>query len=112
MPYSDEAKAVIARMSDAKQMAELAGEVAEKGYDWKQRALKAEQELRDAREKSAKIVEQTLHEMHLQDRQWARAAILFASRAVRRGRHLTAKEKLENFTKAMAACVADEGEEA
>jgi len=56
----------------------------------------------DVREECAKIVEQTITEMRLQDNRWARAGLLFAAHAVRRGRHLTAAEKLENFKRAMA----------
>lgn len=76
--------------------------------DWETILFALEGAQTASREESAKVVEQTIKEMRLEDNRWARAGLLFAARAVRRGRHLTPSEKLENFKKAMAE--ADEGE--
>jgi hypothetical protein len=83
-------------------------ELRQEKEEWKKVAREQDCAIRDMRESCAKLVEHTIVEMRLGDNQWARAGLLFAARAVRRGRHLTASEKLENFKNAMAE--ADEGD--
>jgi hypothetical protein len=45
----------------------------------------------------SQLVEQMIHETPWKDQPWARAALMIAARAIRRGRHLTEREKLENL---------------
>lgn len=53
-------------------------------------------------EEAAKLVEVMIEQAPWKDHIWARAALRIASRAVRRGRHLTNEEKLENIWASLA----------
>lgn len=52
------------------------------------------------REVHAKLVEMMIHQPPWSEHIWARAALAIAARAIRRGRHLTKSEKLENMADA------------
>lgn len=56
----------------------------------------------EQRERCAKLVEEMLTERPWKDKPWARCALATAARAIRRGRHLTESEKLDNLMAAMA----------
>jgi hypothetical protein len=47
-------------------------------------------------EECAALIDTMLSEAPWKDQMWARGALMIAARAIRRGRHLTASEKLEN----------------
>ena len=49
--------------------------------------------------RSAEIVEAMLTMPPWCDEMWARGALMVAARAIRRGRHLTDKERIENVKK-------------
>lgn len=55
------------------------------------------------REVHAKMVEMMIHQRPWSEHQWARAALAIAAKAIRRGRHLTETEKLENLADAFEA---------
>ena len=52
-------------------------------------------------EQCAKLVEAMIEQQPWKDQMWARCALFIAARAVRRGRHLTEREKLLNLADAM-----------
>lgn len=52
------------------------------------------------RERAAKLVEALITEAPYRNRPWARMALSTAARAIRRGRHLTAAEKVRNLADA------------
>lgn len=54
----------------------------------------------ETQEKCAKLLDTMLHETPWKDQQWARCALTIAARAIRRGRHLTASEKMANLATA------------
>lgn len=61
------------------------------------------------RERSAKLVEAMITQRPWADHQWARVALAIAASAVRRGRHLTESEKIENLAKSMEEAGDPEG---
>lgn len=56
---------------------------------------------RGVRERCAKLIDAMLDEEPYKDQPWARVALGIAARAVRRGRHLTSREKLQNLAASM-----------
>lgn len=64
------------------------------------------------RDRLADLVSQMIHEQPWDHHPHARVALSIASKAVRRGRHLTATEKLENLAKSLEEDGTDEGKEA
>lgn len=65
----------------------------------------------DERERHAKLVEALIDQKPWRDELWARAALACAAHAIRRGRHLTEAEKLENLAKAMEEPIEGDDEE-
>lgn len=59
------------------------------------------------REHDAKLVEMMIHEFPWSEQPYARMALAVAARAIRRGRHLTPAERMENLAKAAEADIAD-----
>jgi hypothetical protein len=51
------------------------------------------------REENAALIDTMLTEAPWRDQMWARGALMIASRAIRRGRHLTDAEKMENLNR-------------
>ena len=49
----------------------------------------------------AELVEAMLLETPWKEQMWARGALMMAARAIRRGRHLTNQERVENLRKAI-----------
>lgn len=56
----------------------------------------------------AKLVSDMIDEEPWKSHMWARCALMIAARAIRRGRHLTDEEKLENLWKALQEQKGDE----
>ena len=54
-----------------------------------------------SQEETAKLVDAMVDIEPWKDQIWARSALMIAARAIRRGRHLTDQEKLENLLKAI-----------
>jgi hypothetical protein len=52
-----------------------------------------------AREECAKLVEEMLNEPAFSSHARTRLALMIAARTIRRGRHLTSEEKLENIAR-------------
>lgn len=48
-------------------------------------------------EACAKLVDQMMDESPWKDKLWSRCALAIAARAIRRGRHLSAEEKIVNI---------------
>jgi hypothetical protein len=65
----------------------------------------------DEREKHARLVEVMMDQTPWRDYLWARSALAAAGAAIRRGRHLTEAEKLENLAKAMEEPIGNDTEE-
>lgn len=63
----------------------------------------------EVRERCAELVEQMLDMDPWKDQAWARCALMVAARAIRRGRHLTASEQLENLAKSLEEDGSPEG---
>jgi hypothetical protein len=66
---------------------------------------KAEEDRMSARsevERAAQLVEAMIWERPWKDKQWARCALGIAARSIRRGRHLTYAEKMDNLRRAFA----------
>lgn len=78
---------------------------------WHQRALSAEAAQAAEREHCAKLVDDMLAEKLWADRIWARAALTFAARTIRRGRHLTEREKLLNLAAGMEEADREHGDD-
>ena len=53
------------------------------------------------REAYARLVEAMIGQAPWKDQLWARTALAIAARSIRRGRHLTEAEKIENLAKSM-----------
>jgi hypothetical protein len=66
--------------------------------------MEAEQDRyeREIRERCAKLAEAMIHQPPYKEQPWARLALAIAARAIRRGRHLTSKEQLNNLANAFA----------
>lgn len=62
-------------------------------------------------EEAAKLVEVMIRQRPWEDQPWARCALGAAARAIRRGRHLTEAEKLQNLAAAMEDDAGDTEEE-
>jgi hypothetical protein len=58
--------------------------------------------MRLGQEDCAKLIEEMITQTPWCTKAWARAALASAARAIRRGRHLNAKEQLDNLKKALA----------
>lgn len=52
-------------------------------------------------EACAKLVDQMMDESPWKDKLWSRCALTTAARAIRRGRHLSAEERLANIMSAV-----------
>lgn len=63
------------------------------------------------REHCAQLVDAMMNEKPWCDRLWARAALAIAARAIRRGRHLTASEKLLNLAAGMEDADREHGDD-
>jgi hypothetical protein len=63
--------------------------------------MKAEEKVADTigQEECAALIDTMLTEAPWKDQMWARGALMIAARAIRRGRHLSASEKLDNAFK-------------
>lgn len=58
--------------------------------------------MRLGQEDCAKLIEEMITQTPWCAKAWARAALASAARVIRRGRHLNAKEQLDNLKKALA----------
>lgn len=67
--------------------------------------------LRASTEHAADLVEAMLAEKPWCDQPWARMALAIAARAIRRGRHLTEAEKLNNLADAMDEADREHGDD-
>jgi hypothetical protein len=56
---------------------------------------------RAEREKYAKLVDAMISEVPWCQHMWSRAALMIAARAIRRGRHFTPEEKIQNLMRAV-----------
>lgn len=63
------------------------------------------------REHAACLVEDIMERKIFAEHQYAKAALIFAARTIRRGRHLTSEEQFENIMRAIREPITD-GEEA